>query len=188
MSRRTFWSSIALFCLSSQLALAQTPQVGQKAPPFALATPEGKVAALDELTKKGPAVLVILRGYPGYQCPYCTKQVHDFVEHASAFAASGTQVLLVYPGPTADLNQRAKEFLAKQNTLPENIHLVVDLDYRVTRLYGLRWDAPHETAYPSTFVLDRHDMVLFEKVSRGHGDRMSAADTLAELTRSPPKQ
>jgi O-acetyl-ADP-ribose deacetylase (regulator of RNase III) len=34
--------------------------------------------------------------------------------------------------------------------LPSNIVLVTDPDYTVTNLYGLRWDAPHETAYPST--------------------------------------
>jgi hypothetical protein len=85
--------------------------------------------------------------YPGYQCPYCVRQIHDFVENADKFASSGTQVLLVYPGPPAELDRRAKEFLSKENSLPANVILVTDPDYKFTNQYGLRWDAPNETAY-----------------------------------------
>jgi peroxiredoxin len=127
-------------------------------------------------------VLVVLRGYPGYQCPYCVKQVHDFVDHASDFAARNTRVLIVYPGPPADLDQHAKEFLEKQADLPSNIVLVIDPDYKMTNLYGLRWDAPHETAYPSTFVIDKKGMIVFEKISHTHGDRLSAQDVLDHLS------
>jgi thioredoxin-dependent peroxiredoxin len=65
--------------------------------------------------------------------------------------------------------------------LPANIVLVTDPDYTVTNLYGLRWDAPHETAYPSAFVLDQKGIIVFEKISHGHGDRLSAEDTLNNL-------
>ncbi len=160
---------------------AETPGVGAKAPDFSLSTPTGKAVRLSQEEAGRPTVLVVLRGYPGYQCPYCQKQVHDFVDHASDFAAKGAAVVLVYPGPPAELDQHAKEFLASQANLPPNVVLVTDPDYKVTNLYGLRWDAPHETAYPSTFVLDGKGDVVFEKVSRGHGDRLSAADALEHL-------
>ena len=162
-------------------AFAAIPEVGTKAPDFTLSTPTGQRVQLSDLTGKEAVVLVILRGFPGYQCPYCEKQVHDFVEHAPAFAAKHTDVLLVYPGPPADLDAHAKDFLIKQSELPQNVQLVVDPDYTVTNLYGLRWDAPHETAYPSTFILDRKGSVLFEKVSHSHADRTSAEDVLSKL-------
>jgi peroxiredoxin len=127
-------------------------------------------------------VLVVLRGFPGYQCPYCQKQVQDFVAHAADFAAKKATVLLVYPGPPADLDQHAREFLATQSELPSNIVLVTDPNYTMTNLYGLRWDAPHETAYPSTFILDKKRTVLFEKISHSHGDRLSAQDALDHLS------
>ncbi len=162
-------------------AMAQTPATGSKAPPFVLSTPLGVAVALANDTAQGTTVLVVLRGYPGYQCPYCEKQVHDFVEHSAEFAAKKTNVLLVYPGPPAELDQHAKEFLAKQADLPANVKLVIDPDYKVTTLYGLRWDAPHETAYPATFILDRSGRVVFEKVSHGHGDRTTATDVLGQI-------
>jgi hypothetical protein len=90
-------------------------------------------------------------------------------------------VLLVYPGPPADLDQHAKEFLATQSEMPANIVLVIDPDYKMTNLYVLRWDAPHETAYPSTFILDKEGTILFEKISHSHGDRLSAQDALDHL-------
>jgi peroxiredoxin len=107
--------------------------------------------------------------------------VHDFVEHSADFAARKANVVLVYPGPPADLDQHAKEFLAMQADLPPNIKLIIDPDYKMTDLYGLRWDAPHETAYPSTFILDARGTVLFEKISHEHGDRTTADDILAQL-------
>jgi peroxiredoxin len=160
----------------------QTPAVGAKAPDFTLSTPTGKAVTLSIEQRGDDVVLVILRGFPGYQCPYCVKQVHDFVEHASDFKAKNTRVLLVYPGPPAALDQHAKEFLEKQADLPSNIVLVTDPDYKVTKLYGLRWDAPHETAYPSTFILDKKRMIVFEKISHSHGDRLSAQDALDHLS------
>lgn len=171
------WSLVAAVAS----ATAQTPGTGSKAPNFTLATPAGASLSLAEETAKGTTVLVVLRGFPGYQCPYCVKQVHDFVERSSDFAAKRANVLFVYPGPPAELDQRAKEFLEKQAALPANFELVVDPDYTMTNLYGLRWDAPHETAYPSTFILDRQGKILFEKISHSHGDRTTAADILSHI-------
>ena len=162
-------------------ASAETPNVGQKAPAFTLSTPDGHPVSLGDFTRKGKVVLVVLRGYPGYQCPYCVKQVHDFVENAEKFVSAGAEVLLVYPGPPADLDQHAKEFLAKQNPLPANIHLVIDPDYSFTNQYGLRWDAPRETAHPTTFLIDKQGVIFYRKISEGHGDRTTAADIVVLL-------
>jgi peroxiredoxin len=183
--KKIVWAALAVALLLGNLTVfAETPDVGQKAPAFSLLTPDGHPLSLSEFTSKGTVVLVVLRGYPGYQCPYCVRQVHDFIENSDKFTASGAQILFVYPGPPAELDQRAKEFLTKQNPLPENIHLVTDPDYKFTNQYGLRWDAPHETAYPSTFLIDQNSVIFFRKISTGHGDRTTAVDILTELART----
>lgn len=178
-----FLASLTLMVLPL-FATAQTPDVGSKAPDFTLSTPEGAAVQLSGLTAKGRVVLIALRGYPGYQCPYCQRQVHDFQLNADKFAAQGIQIILVYPGPPDDLDKHAQEFLAKQGSLPANFHLVLDPDYKFTNQYGLRWDAPHETAYPSTFLIDRHGTITYRKISHSHGDRASADDVLAELAKA----
>jgi thioredoxin-dependent peroxiredoxin len=172
---------IPLFVLAAlPLAAAAPPAVGEKAPDFALSTPEGKSVRLSELTSQAPVVLVVLRGYPGYQCPYCNRQVQDCIQHSQGFSDAGVRVLLVYPGPPQDLGVRANEFLTGKR-LPENFDLVLDPGYEFTNLYGVRWNAEHETAYPSTFLIDRHGVVFFSKIVKEHGGRTTAAEILDAL-------
>ena len=125
-------------------------------------------------------VLVVLRGYPGYQCPYCNRQVQDFIQKSEGFADGGAHVILVYPGPPQDLDARANEFLADKR-LPVNFDLVLDPGYQFTNLYGLRWNAEHETAYPSTFLIDRQGTVFFSKIVKDHGGRTTASEILEAL-------
>lgn len=157
-----------------------TPKVGGPAPNFVLQTLDQKPVELNVLTAKTPVVLVVLRGWPGYQCPLCTKQVQDFVSRAPDFRARGVQVLMVYPGPAEKLAEHAQEFLGNKQW-PEEFLFALDPDYELTRKYGLRWEAKKETAYPSTFIIDREGKVRFAYVSKSHGDRVSAARALAEL-------
>ena len=70
---------------------------------------------------------------------------------------------------------------------PAAFRYVLDPDYTFVNAYGLRWDAPRETAYPSTFVIDARGVVRFAKISHTHGDRTKAADVLAELKRLAEK-
>jgi peroxiredoxin len=162
------------------VAFAAPPAVTEKAPDFALKTPTGKTVRLSEMTAKGPVALVVLRGYPGYQCPYCNRQVQDFIQKADGFAAAGARMILVYPGPPQDLDGKANEFLADKK-LPENFDLVLDPGYEFTNRYGLRWDAPRETAYPSTFLIDAQGTIFFSKIVKEHGGRTTAAEILDAL-------
>ena len=165
---------------------AQAPAEGSKsAILYALDFFSGKAVILCPLSNEGRGLVLVASGaaIPAIKCPYRVRKVRRLPSSMSRiFAAKNTRVLLVYPGPPADLDQHAKEFLEKQADLPANIVLVTDPDYKVTNLYGLRWDAPHETAYPSTFILDKKGFVVFEKISRGHGDRLSAKDALDHLS------
>ena len=140
---------------------------------------------LSKFTERGPVVLVVLRGFPGYQRPICFRQMGDLVRHAEDFERLGAKVVLVYPGPATDLEVRAKEFL-KDTQLPEPFVFVVDPDYAFTNLYHLRWDEPRETAYPSTFVLSRDRVVKFRTISFSHGDRAKSDDVLAALEMIAP--
>ncbi|MBX3276859.1 MAG: AhpC/TSA family protein [Acidobacteria bacterium] len=153
------------------------PAVGDKAPDFTLSTQQGKRVRLSETTAKGRVVLVVLRGYPGYQCPLCNQQVHDFLKNSQGFAEAKAHVILVYPGPPENLDARAAEFVADKK-LPENFELLLDPGYEFTNLYGLRWEAPGETAYPSTFLVDQNGIVFFSKISKSHGGRTRAAEIL----------
>jgi thioredoxin-dependent peroxiredoxin len=142
---------------------------------------------LSELTKNGPVVLVVLRGFPGYQCPLCAGQVRDLLRNSAELEKLGATVMLIYPGPgpAAELKKRANEFLAGRRLvgqeLPKSFIMMVDPEYSFTNLYELRWNAPAETSYPSTFVLDTKRVVRFRQISVTHGDRAATKEVLAAL-------
>lgn len=168
--------------LSASSADAQTksPAVGDIAPDFRLPTLQGEGVQLSKLRGKGPVVLVVLRGFPGYQCPICNTQVGQLLAQAAKLSDKNAKVVLVYPGPAERLTEHAAEFV-RGKSLPENFYLVVDADYALTEAYRLRWNASRETAYPSTFVIDNEGKVRFAKISKGHGGRATADEVLAAL-------
>src|SRR5262245_43074853 len=104
------------------LAGAATPRVGETAADFEREALDGAKVRLSEVARKGPVVLVVLRGFPGYQCPVCTAQVGELMGKAKQIQAAGASVVLVYPGPAEGLKAHAGEFV-RGKTLPENFHL-----------------------------------------------------------------
>lgn len=156
------------------------PAVGDEARDFELESLAGKTVKLSEATQDGPVVLLMLRGFPGYQCPLCTAQVAQFLSRARDFREANATVLLVYPGPAEGLKQHAAEFSGDQK-LPKNFELLLDPGYEFTNAWRLRWSAPRETAYPATFVIDSEQKIRFAKISKTHGDRASADQVLEAL-------
>ena len=170
-------SIIAGFALLVTSVWAGPPAVGDKAADFTLKTLGGETVTLKSVVKDGEAVVVVLRGFPGYQCPACSRQVGDFLSKADAFARQKTSLVFVYPGDVEDLDAKAKQFLSGRR-LPDSVTFLLDPGYAFTNAWGLRWDAVRETAYPSTFVVGTDGVVKSARVSKTHGGRTSASDYL----------
>lgn len=161
---------------------AEPPQGGETARDFTLKTLDEQSVRLKDLTAKQTVVLVVLRGWPGYQCPICDRQVQNFIKVAPKFKEANAKVVFVYPGPAKDLKTHAKEFASwKGKEWPAEFLFVLDPDYTMANAWGLRWNAPKETAYPSTFVIGRDGKVKTAIVSRAHGGRSDPEDILAGL-------
>jgi len=179
--RSVFVLLLAMAATSLTLQAAEPPQMGAAAPDFTLKTMDAKSVTLSAETAKLPVVLVVLRGWPGYQCPLCTRQVHELALQAEAFAGKA-RIIMVYPGKSENLEAHAGEFL-KDKQWPKDFMFVTDPDYAFTKSYGLRWEAPGETSYPSTFVIDKQGIVRFEKISKSHGGRATPEEILAVLAK-----
>lgn len=167
------------------LHAAPPPAIGQVAPTFELESVRGGRVNLATLYQKSPVVLVVLRGFPGYQCPFCQRQVADFIAHTKDFTSAGVSVVFVYPGPPDKTKTRAVEFLDGKSFPPE-FEMLLDPGYEFTNQYGLRWEASGETAYPTTFYLERGGRIAFVKSARLHSGRTSAAE-MAEILPKPSK-
>jgi peroxiredoxin len=181
MSLRRLFPLPALLLAVSLPSVAATPGVGQRAPDFTLSTPAGEQVSLSALTGKGSVVLVVLRGYPGYQCPFSQQQFLSYQQAAANFAAVGAEVIIVYPGTAGkDLASDANQMTGTA-PLPANVHVVLDPNYLFTNQYGLRWEAPHQTAYPSTFLVSKNGTVIFAHTGHTSSDQTPTTDALAVI-------
>lgn len=180
--------SVFIMCFSA-LALAGEiatgPKEGSKIGEITGTTINGEDFVLSKLIKKGSVVMVMLRGYPGYQCPVCSTQVAGYIAKAEKFEEQrNTPVVFIYPGKVSGLEKRAREFTApleKDVDLPSNFFFLVDQDYKVTNQLNLRWDDPKETAYPAALVIDHDGYIQYTKVSDNHRDRATADEILEFL-------
>ncbi|QDU81163.1 Thiol-disulfide oxidoreductase ResA [Polystyrenella longa] len=159
---------------------ADQPQTGEKIADFELKDLNGKAHKLSKLNESDQVVLLVLRGYPGYQCPLCSKQMSSFLSKASAFDEASAKVVMIYPGAADSIEQFASEFIKGQE-FPENFVFLIDPDYQFLVANDLRWDAEKETSYPSTFVIGKDGVVKYAKISKTHGGRTSPTEILAEL-------
>ena len=154
--------------------------IGKIALDFTLTTIQGDEIQFSDVNKKQPVILIVLRGWVGYQCPVCSRQVGQFISEAEKLKESGAIVLLVYPGPSDVLQKKANEF-TEDFDLPENFYFTLDPNYSMIDKYGLRWDAPKETAYPSTFIIDKSGKIVFSKISKTHRGRATIEEILEKL-------
>jgi peroxiredoxin len=174
---------LGFLILTSGIVSAQSFEhlnVGQIAPDFSIQTIQGDEIRLSGLYENNPVVLVFLRGYPGYQCPICSRQVGSLITEAEAFNQLGAVVIMIYPGPSEQLQENASEF-SEDFDFPDNFYFTLDPDYSVVNKYGLRWDAPKETAYPSAFIINKNGALYYSIISTKHGGRAKTGDLLEAL-------
>lgn len=179
-SLSTFTLAFVLVAATAPPAAGSEPAVGDQAPTLTLNSVAGEPIDLAETFASGRTVLVVLRGYPGYQCGICSRLANGFVQAAPQFAAAGVKVVMVYPGAGNGLGEKADEFLGGE-TLPEPLTMVLDPDFQLVNAYGIRWDAPNETAYPSTFVVAEGGQIEWAKISKTHGGRAGAKQVLDQI-------
>ena len=186
IKRPLFAAILLLLGAAPTTGPAGPPAVGDTAADFTLDMLDARPVQLSKLLKDGPVVVLELRGWVGYQCPICNKQVGAFIARADDFKAAHATVVMVYPGPAEGLQQHAADFTAGKS-LPANFRFVVDPDLAFVDAWGLRWHKAGETAYPSTFVVDCGRVVRFAKVSHSHGNRATPAAVLDALAKLPPQ-
>jgi peroxiredoxin len=175
-----------LFLNAASIANGQTEtvrplEVGAKAINFDLPiVGRDDYIELQDQYKQGPVVVVVLRGFPGYQCPLCSQQFSTLVNRAKTLTGKVHKVILVYPGEKDQLTKYAKRFLGSRR-LPEPLTLVADPGMEMVRQWGLRWDKPRETAYPATYLIKSNGRVAWRKVSDSHAGRSTVDEILREL-------
>ena len=173
--------AVALPAMADEATSASQPEVGERAIDFELPVVGQKsFLTLSDEYKEGPVVVIVLRGYPGYQCPLCNRQVSSLANRARVLSNEAHRVILVYPGEPTLLERHAEQFMGSRS-LPKPLIIVRDEGMEMVEDWGLRWDAINETAYPATFVVDQNGRIAWKKVSDSHAGRSTTEEILKEL-------
>jgi antitoxin component YwqK of YwqJK toxin-antitoxin module/peroxiredoxin len=143
-------------------------------------TPDGKPLTLPEETSGKLLLMVILTGFRGKVCPYCTSQVRGLEEALPTLAALNTTLLFVYPGPPNGLAPFLKAYRECFGNLPaykDNIVCYPPLEF--LKRWGLLIDADKEPnnpyiTYPSSVLFDDKGTVVNAYVGTDVYDRPSA--------------
>ena len=147
-------------------------KAGDKAPPFALPSNEGRIIRLADLKGKP----VVLYFYPKDDTPGCTKEACSFRDAWSEIQETGAVVLGVSPDDAA-----SHEKFRTKYRLP--FPLLSDPDHAVAEAYGAwgeksMYGRKYEGILRTTLLIDGTGVVqrVFEKVRpEGHADEVLAA-------------
>ena len=151
--------------------------IGKPLPQTRLITSRGEVLDLGHFEDKRCVVLVILRGFAGQVCIYCSAQTTALARNLKRFKEAATEVALVYPGPA----ESVPAFVAAVKTLGADANLfpiLLDPDLRLVRALGIE----DKLSKPTVLILDGKGIVRFSHVSSTVADRPSVEEIL-EATR-----
>jgi peroxiredoxin len=172
---------------------SRAPQVGDRAPEFALPDQTGEEVNLSALLREGAVVLIF---YRGEWCPYCNLQLRTFQACRDEIASRGAQLVAISPQtPEHSLSMAEKNGLA--------FPVLSDAGAHVIDRYGLRYEVDAETRAlydavgndvaahngpggsvlpaAATFVIRSDAEVRYARVTGNWTDRAEPSDVLAVL-------
>lgn len=175
--------------LGRQVALQRPDEVakpgehlGKRLPVTKFATAGGGSLDLDTLRGKKRTLVVVLRGFGGQVCVYCTAQTKALAKEAARFAALGTEVVVVFPGPSSGLDAFLEAYertFGKGDRPP--YQLAYDADMKLVEGLGI----VDNIAVPSVLLLDEQGLVRWSHVAKDLADRPSATQILQRIEALP---
>ena len=144
--------------------------LGKPLPQQRFLTRKGRVLNLETFHNDGKKVLVvILRGFAGQVCLYCSAQTRILSEMQEQFAAANTEIVFVYPGPASSIGpflQAVKSVGGDEEKLP---HIALDTNLKLVSAL----DIGKELAKPTSILIDPDGNVAYTYVGADMVDRPS---------------
>lgn len=146
-----------------------------------LTTADGNSIDLNQFVGKSKLVFVVLRGYNGSICPFCSAQTQRLVNRYEDIKRLGAEVIVAYPIKSQDDIEQASVLVQKStygktiNSLP--FTFAVDVNLQVVDQLGIRADL----SKPATYILDKEGKVRFAYVGERISDRPSVDEILTQL-------
>ena len=150
--------------------LQNSPQVGEAAPDFTVASTSGSDVTLSSLRGKKN---VLLAFFPLAFTGTCTKELVCFTEDFDQFAGNDVEILPISVDSTASL----REF---KNKLRMKTDLLSDFRRDVSRAYGV---LNEERFYSNRayFLIDREGTLRWSHIEGNNGERRENSEILAAI-------
>ena len=150
--------------------LQNSPQVGDLAPDFSVASTSGNEVSLSSFRGKRN---VLLAFFPLAFTGTCSKELICFTEDFDQFAGKGVEILPISVDSTASL----KEF---KNKLQMKSELLSDFKRDVSRAYAV---LNEERFYSNRayFLIDRKGRVQWSHIERNNSERRDNSEILAAI-------
>jgi thioredoxin-dependent peroxiredoxin len=171
MLKRRILSGCTLF-FAALLAFAGLPEIGTKAPQFALKNQDGIEVKLNDFRSKW----IVLYFYPKDFTSGCTLEAHNFQRNLAGYEKLNAAII----GVSVDSAGSHRDFCAKEGL---TFKLLADTERKVAALYGSLGEYQgNAIAIRNTFIIDPNGIIVrvFENVKPAtHSEEVLAA--LAQL-------
>ncbi len=139
----------------------------------------GQLVDLKSLEDKKSATIIVMRGFAGQVCVYCSTQTRALAEKVEEFKALDNEVYIVYPGPaeTIPMFLKAVESVGGDAS---NLNIVLDVNLGLVKELKIQKDL----AKPSSIILDKSGKVVYGYIGTNMGDRPSTRELLGYVKRA----
>jgi peroxiredoxin len=141
---------------------------------------DGKVVELTEAADSKQSMLVFMRGFSGFICPYCTRQTAELVKRHDEILATNTELHVVYPGPAETIPEfldAVRAYMKSEPDAESSLSVLMDVDLKAVDALGIR----QNLSQPCTFVLDADGRLVYEYKGNSPADRPSLDEVLRVL-------
>ncbi len=120
-----------------------SPQIGYKAPDFTLHSLTERNINLYRIIRENKVTVI---NFWGIWCPYCVREIPEFVKFYQQYHQRQVEVLAVNVGD----NPKDVPSFAKKNRM--NFPILIDQNNKVSDLYQI-------TGFPTTLIIDRRGVI-----------------------------
>ena len=147
--------------------------LGRPLPQTRFLSAAGNALDIDEMCKKGPVLVVILRGFSGQVCLYCAAQTTAISKAIQRFEKSNIQVVVVYPGPVDAIPSFLQAVRSLAND-PPPMPVALDVSLIAVRALGI----DDNLAKPTSLIIDTKGQIRYAYVGKTIADRPSVEELL----------
>jgi peroxiredoxin len=155
--------------------------LGKPMPQTRFLSSTGGALNLEDMCKKGPVLVVILRGFSGQVCLYCAAQTTAISEAIQRFEKNNIQVVIVYPGPVDAVPSFLKAVRSLANDPPQ-MPIALDVSLLAVRALGIE----DNLAKPTAIMIDTKGIIRYAYVGKTIADRPSVDDLITVGHRLAP--